>query len=31
MEAKERENTNTIPRKSNSGKGVENFEMAFGG
>ena len=31
METKERENTNTSPRRANAGKGVERLEMKFGG
>ena len=31
LETKERENTNTRPRRDNSGKGVERLEIKFGG
>ena len=31
METKERENTNTRPRRDNEVKGVERLEMKFGG
>ena len=31
METKEGENMNRIPRRENSGKGVERLEMRFGG
>ena len=31
LETKEQENTNTRPRRANSGKGVERPEMKFGG
>ena len=31
LETKERENTNTIPRRANAGKMVECLEMKFGG
>ena len=31
METKERENTNKIPRRDNSGKGVDHLKMKFKG
>ena len=31
LETKERENTNTRPRRDNAGKGVERLEIKFGG
>ena len=31
IETKERENARTRPRRENSGKSVERFEMKFGG
>ena len=31
LETKERENTNTSPRRANAGKGFDRLEMKFGG
>ena len=31
MEDKDCENMNTIPRRSNAGKGVDHLKMKFGG
>ena len=31
LETKERKNTNTIPRRANTRKGVERLKMKFGG
>ena len=31
LETKQRKNTNTRPRRANTGKGVEHCEMKFGG